>query len=264
MNRTFVSFPEGRLGESPQRFSLLANTENWFALEKPAGLAAVRDALAGGGVSLLEALRADAESGKNQLREAGIGEVHAVAYPDPEISGVLLCAKSEETRTRMRNALGANEYVFTYRFLTAARDDPPQEVCDLPLAHPQKSTRMIVSHTTGKKTETRFRRVRQLGRYVLWEAESAYNRRHQILLHAVESGLPVLGDRMYARSGALYLSALKPRYRSKGEEHPLYAYPCLHLAGLRFPDPDSGEARDVEAALPRKLRALFAQVERYG
>ena len=262
MSRTFISFPEGRLGESPCRLSLLARGAEWFALEKPPGVAAVRDAFSRGRVHLMEVLREDIDSGKNQLREAGITEALPVTYPDPGVAGVLLCAKSEAARAALKNAMGANGFVFKHRFLTPSGAEGEEMVCDLPLAHPEKSARMVVSHTNGKKTETRFRRIGEVGGYALWEAWSHYNRHHQVAVHAFECGIPVLGETLYARSEPVYLSSLKRGYRAKGREQPLYAHPCLYQTELRLSDPDTGEAVIVESPLPRRLKALMDQVER--
>jgi 23S rRNA-/tRNA-specific pseudouridylate synthase len=262
MNRSFISFPEGRLGEAPRRLSVLASGPDWFALEKPPGVPAVRDGFARGGTSLVDAILEAIDAGKNQLRELEIKEVFPVAYPDSEIAGILLCARTEAARQALKNAMGASQFGFTHRFLTAAAEDRDEILCQLPLAHPEKSARMLVSHAVGKKTETRFRKIRRMGEFTLWEAFSAYSRRHQVKLHAFEIGLPVLGDRLYARSEPVYLSSLKRGYRSKGPEQPLYRYPGLFQTQLRFPDPESGQEVVVEASPPRRLTALMNQVER--
>ncbi len=266
MSQRFISFPEGILHERPLRLPLLFDSEACFALVKPAGIPATRDALGstGGGVTLLDALRRDAELGKGQLKRLGIGPVHAVTFPDPEVAGIFLCAKSEDAKATLKNAMGGSGFGFGYRFLASGRVEEDERRCDLPLTHPAGSKRMLVSHTNGKRTITHFRRERVLGAYTLWEAESAYNRRHQVLLHAMESGLPVVGDRLYARSSPLYLSQLKRNYRAKGREEALYDHPCAVMTRLRFPDPESGRSIEVCAPEPSRFRAMLAQIERYG
>ncbi len=263
---SFISFPEGVVQVRPLRLALLANTEAWFALEKPPGLTATRDALRSDakGTTLLDALRREAALGKGQFSARGISEVHAVSFPDPEVAGIFLCAKSEAAKMSMKNAMGACEFTFFHRFLTFSRENRGEFLCELPLAHPAKSARMLVSNTTGKRTATRFRIFKCLRGYALWEAESAYNRRHQIRLHAAESGIPVLGDRFYAGSNPLYLSQLKPKYRAKGPEKPLYEHPALYMTKMRLPDPASGEQVEIEAPTPPKAQALIARIERYG
>ncbi len=253
------------MSERPLRIGLLANTAGFFALEKPAGVVATRDASGGARDTLLDVLRQELEKGKKQLKDKRIAEAHAVSFPSPEISGIFLCAKTEEAKRLLKSTMGAYGFAFTHRFLTYGRRPSDEFVCELPLVHPAKSSRMRVSHATGKKASTRFRKIRELaGGFALWEAESRYNRRHQVRLHAAESGLPALGDQLYAGSGPVYLSSLKRAYRAKGREQPLYGFPCVHLAKLEFTDPESGEPVTIEAPLPGRFAALIARIERYG
>ncbi len=263
MSNEFVSFPEGELGERSHRLTVLARGGDWYALEKPAGVAAVRDAR-GGKRSLVESLASGIESGRAQFRRAGIEAAHAVAYPDPDVSGVFLAAGTQSARTLMRNAMGAAAYTFIYRLVTPGETDAGEFVCDLPLVRPDKARRMQVSHAAGKKTVTRFRAIGRSGRYFLWETESHYNRQDQVRLHAFESGLPVVGDGLYAGSGPVFLSSWKRNYRPKGKERPLYSHPCLHLARIRFPDPATGDPAEVACPLPSRLNAFLAQAERYS
>jgi 23S rRNA pseudouridine955/2504/2580 synthase/23S rRNA pseudouridine1911/1915/1917 synthase len=117
---------------------------------------------------------------------------------------------------------------------------------------------MLVSHTTGKKTSTAFELVDQVGFCQHWQARATYPRRHQILLHAYESGLPVVGDRIYAKDPLPLLSDFKRSYQTKydEEERPLYDGPAVFLKELRFAD-----GRVVECPNPPRWSGLLKQLK---
>jgi 23S rRNA-/tRNA-specific pseudouridylate synthase len=124
---------------------------------------------------------------------------------------------------------------------------------------------MLVSHRTGKKAETDFRRLQTRGRYSLWEATTSYARLHQIPIHATEVGLNIVGDRRYAREPEIYLSQLKRSFRLKRAEteRSLYTGPAMFLAQIKFPLPDGGE-QIVQCPAPKRFDALLKSLARYG
>jgi hypothetical protein len=95
----------------------------------------------------------------------------------------------------------------------------------------------------------------------LWEARTHFPRRHQILLHALESGLPVLGDERYAKDRLPLLSRLKRDYQPKQdlEERPLYDGPACFLREIRM-----GDERVVSSPEPPRWSGLIKQLDKHG
>jgi 23S rRNA pseudouridine955/2504/2580 synthase len=131
-------------------------------------------------------------------------------------------------------------------------------VCELPLAPHATESRMLVSHTTGKKTLTRFNLEQRFRGYAVWTATTTFDRLHQIRLHAAESGLPIMGEARYAKIPSVMLSEIKRDYRPspRNPEAPIYGELALHLARVVFPGAD-GQMVTVEAPLPKAFGVLL-------
>jgi len=168
---------------------------------------------------------------------------------DREASGVMLVAKTAAARAFLKNEMGSLAFRFNYRFLATETDvrDDGELLSDLPLAIHHTKPLALVSHKTGKKTVTQFRRLERFGEVALWESESPYDRFHQVRVHAAEVGLRLLGEEIYG-------------WGTKSGSHGLYGGLCLHLARLDFVC--HGEKLSVEAPYPGPLVNLLRRLER--
>lgn len=247
---SYISLPPGAVTEGALRLPLLWNGESGLALNKPPGLPAFQDTRVGGGPrSILTELNRRAEAGATQLERLQIQTLFALNLLDREASGILLCAKSHEARASLKNAMGSSRFSFRYHFLTASDLKETELSCDLPVAVHRQKPLALISHRTGKKASTVFRRLEDLGAYSLWESESAYDRFHQVRLHAAEVGVPVLGDSIYANQGRTSVEKRSSRAGAKTvAEKGLF----LHLYAVRFPLGEDWV--EVEAPYPREFR----------
>lgn len=259
----FISFPERYLGERPVKFPLLANTDGYFALNKPAGLACFRHEWTFGRPDVSMALRRELLNEKPQLKKLGVEGLFRVYGLDAELSGVLLYAKNVEWEERLKNALGSQQLTFRYHLLAQTESKSRERLCDLPLARHSHEPRMLVSHRTGKKCETRFRYLRSFGRYQLWEAESRSLRMHQLRMHAAESDLTLVGESEYAQGERIFLSMLKKDYRRRGRqaERPIYEQLCAHLVSVEFELPEESPPA-IAAPLPKGFESLLKNLDR--
>lgn len=244
----FISFPPGALGDAPVRVPVLWDHPAACALNKPRHLPAFQDSRLGGGPrALLPGIQKRAAAGAAQFLRFGLTSPSLLNLLDREASGILLCAKTPEARADLKNRMGSLAFTFRYHFLAEGAGGESELRCELPLAVHRAKPVALVSHQTGKKTFTLFRRLQQFGPFSLWESESPYDRYHQVRLHAAEAGLRLLGEDTYSRSA------------DKGEEASLYGGLCLHLFSLRFPL-DEAE-REVEAPHPAALTRLLRRLE---
>ena len=97
--------------------------------------------------------------------------------------------------------------------------------------------------TGGKWAVTRYRVVRQVGRYALVRVELVTGRKHQIRVHLAGLGHPVVGDDAYG-------SNCDPAGRLG-----------LHAWKLAFPHPTTGKVTEVESPLPAALRKLAGDAD---
>jgi len=251
---TYISFPPGALSDEPLRIAMLWDAKLGLALNKPPLLPAFQDTRIGGGPrSILSVLNQRAASGVPQFEKMGIESLYLVNVLDRDASGVLLFAKSVQGKALLKNAMGSSQFTFRYRFLTAAKPEGETLVCDLPVAVHRAKPVALISHRTGKKATTIFRRLEDFGSCALWEAESAYDRFHQIRLHAFEVGLPLLNDPLYGKDEAP-ATPVRPVVGKPQLGHGFY----LHLFSVSFPL--DGELVSVEANYPGNFRMFLKKL----
>ena len=260
----FISFPEGRLTEAPIRLDLIADHEGWFALSKPPGLVLMPDPWQDGAVDLVSALRTEVSAGKSQLARLGIVAPSAINRIDADESGVAILAKNDDAAAALKNLQGSAGLKMTYEFLAEGATVEPVFECSLPLSRHREEQRVLVSHTTGKKAVTMFTKIESFGSVSQWEAETSYSRIHQIRIHAVESGLGILGECLYKSVPSVYLSDLKRKYRRRGKpEQPIYGHIALHLKRVEIAFPDQASIR-IEAPPPRNYSVLIKRLRQYS
>jgi 23S rRNA pseudouridine1911/1915/1917 synthase len=104
----------------------------------------------------------------------------------------------------------------------------------------------------GRRAVTHFRRLEQWRAADLLRAELETGRTHQIRVHLLHLGHPVVGDRTYAPPGVAGI-APQDRLWATGL---LKRVPrqFLHAAELRFVHPRTGAEMRFEAPLPEDLR----------
>ncbi|MCK6448860.1 MAG: RluA family pseudouridine synthase [Planctomycetes bacterium] len=216
---------------SPQReLTILARTDRWLVLDKPAGVASVP----GGGADhdLLEL-----------CARQGL-EVLAVHRLDRDTSGAILFALDREARDRFEALFRERDLAKTYWALALGRVTPPVGAWKFPLLEERGFTRVSA---LGKKSETRYRTLAHHGQTTELELELVTGRMNQIRVHAAHSGFPLAGERKYARGGDDPTKAKRL---------------ALHSWRLGFRDPWSGADVVIEAPLPLDLVDLRERAAR--
>lgn len=259
-----------------QRVALpvLGMGKGWLVVEKPEGVLTQSHGWYPKEMGLEQGLNAlmNDEDRRERFREFFVGDakvdVRAVYDVDREISGASIFVFDENAMQKLRNAYGSQQLEFVFRFFTRGSiNDHGDRVCDLPLAAHFSEPRMLVSHQSGKKTHTEFRFLEQWGPISMWEARANFVRCHQLRLHAVEVGLPIMGEEFYANEAPLYLSELKRMKKMPEVEEPICPGLCLHLSEVSW----SAEQVKVDmpdawvAPLRPKMNILIKRLrEKYG
>ena len=251
--QAFVGFPEGMVRDKPVRLPVIANQESWFALDKPVGLLGRAHPWYPGRGDITTEIRRQIDGGKPELAKLSIRHAYYICGPDPEIAGPVVFAKNEEAGNRLKNAYGSDQFKFIFRFVTDACMSVAETECGLPVAMHTTDAKACISHKTGKKSLTRFRKVAETSDLALWEAETRHPRMHQIRIHAFESGIPILGDPIYGFRG----TDNEPMARSVKRNFVRYfaglAVVLTEIDGSRvFSEIDS-----VSGELPKPFRSLL-------
>ena len=247
-SKAFIGFPERMLRDEPVRLPLIRNGPDWYVLNKIAGLSAQVHPWYSSQPDITSAIRKQIQAGKGELKRQNIENAFYICGPEPEVSGPVLYAKNKQTADSLKNSLGSDLFKFTYLLIASGNVSDSELVCSLPVAYHSTESRALISHQSGKKSLTTFKKIRETMDYSFWEAESTHPRMHQIRLHAAEAGLIVLGDSLY---GGQSSAPSKTGQR-------LARFPGIALAmiGMDF-TPVRNEDSSLKVELPKPYSAFL-------
>ena len=126
------------------------------------------------------------------LQEKLTQKLHIVQRLDAGSSGIMLLAKSTDAAAALAQLLNTAPARRTYLFLSD-KNLPETDFTVGSFIQKQNNRFMSVAGKPAN-SETRFKFVRALGNYFLWEASPSTSEAHQIRLHAEKAKIPVLGD----------------------------------------------------------------------
>jgi 23S rRNA pseudouridine1911/1915/1917 synthase len=126
---------------------------------------------------------------------------------DADTSGVLLFAKSPGAVDTFSKLFESRKMEKAYLAVVAGTPKQNEWTCRLALApDPRQIGKMKVDARAGKESETHFKVMQTGGKFSLVEAMPVTGRTHQIRVHLLQSGLPIVGDELYGkREGKLPL-----------------------------------------------------------
>lgn len=170
---------------------ILSQTDNWLALNKPAGLAV--------------------QGGTNTKQH--IDGMLCAAWPDnqpklvhridKDTSGLLLVARNASTARMLTKAF--KEHLIQKIYLALVIGNPGAEgVISAPLrkAGGRGCEKMIVDRDAGLSAKTNYQCVACYGPVSLVILRPLTGRTHQLRVHMADLGTPILGDGKYAGAGA--------------------------------------------------------------
>jgi 23S rRNA pseudouridine955/2504/2580 synthase len=165
---------------------------------------------------------------------------------DRDTSGVLLLARGIRPASRLAAAFRGRDVEKTYWALLWGVPQVLAGRIDLPLSRIERAGAARAEPADrGDKEAARaitdYRIVDYAGKKFAWaELSPETGRMHQLRVHCLALGTPILGDATY---GAAFAEGFAPQLH-------------LHARRLRIPHPDGG-ALTVEAPLPPHMRESF-------
>lgn len=165
---------------------------NLLIINKPSGLAVH----GGSGLNfgLIEVVR------QLKQKEKSLELVHRL---DRDTSGLIMIAKKRSVLKQLHAALREkNNVQKTYQALVFGGWPKRKLQVNAPLLKNELKSgeRIVKVHPDGKESLTRFKLIRQFERYSLIECEPVTGRTHQIRVHTLHAGYPIVGDDKYAPS----------------------------------------------------------------
>jgi 23S rRNA pseudouridine955/2504/2580 synthase len=216
---------------------ILYRDEAVIVLNKPAGLASQ----GGKGIAVHLDGMLDA------LRFGGTERPKLVHRLDRDTSGVLLLARGVKPASRLAAAFRGRDVEKTYWALLWGVPPVLEGRIDLPLTRVEGegSSRSAPADRKDKEASraiTEYKILDYAGKKFAWaEMNPLTGRMHQLRVHALALGTPILGDAAY---GAAFADGFAPQLH-------------LHARRLRIPHPDGGFLT-VEAPLPKHMKDSFA------
>lgn len=169
------------------------------------------------------------------------GVVHRL---DKDTSGLIVVAKSEETRTALQRQFKRRRVEKTYLVLVEGHVQPREGVIEAPIGRDKQQRKRMAIVRSGREARTFYRAREFFKEYTLLEVRPETGRTHQVRVHLAWLGYPVVGDRIYG-------------YRRQ----PLLSHRhFLHAARLRLTHPVTGEPLEFEARLPDDLAGVLQRL----
>jgi 23S rRNA pseudouridine955/2504/2580 synthase/23S rRNA pseudouridine1911/1915/1917 synthase len=122
----------------------------------------------------------------------------------------------------------------------------------------------MIIHKRGKPAITDYTVLEEFGKFSFLQFQIHTGRTHQIRVHMQYIGHPLVCDELYGDGLPIKLSSFKRNYnlsKNEEEERPILARTGLHAQRLRFTDMN-GETYDVQAEMPKDMRALLQQLRK--
>lgn len=225
------------LTPDPTPVSILLETPDIAVINKPAGL--VMHPGAGNETgTLAHRLVAHYPTLADVGHPRRPGIVHRL---DKETSGVVLVARTVESYHLLQAAFERREVKKTYLAIVEGRPEVETARIDAPIGrHPTRRTHMAV-RSGGREALTEYRLLASTHDASLLEVRPETGRTHQIRVHLVSVGRPILGDSQY------------------GRKTPKAERPLLHAWQLEFTD-STGERWRVAAAPPDDMQMAANQL----
>ncbi|MDQ3555505.1 MAG: RluA family pseudouridine synthase, partial [Gemmatimonadota bacterium] len=122
------------------------------------------------------------------------GIVHRL---DRDTSGLLVVAKHDESHRRLSDALRRREISRSYLALAWGHLASEEVTVDAPIGRHSTERKRMAVVPEGRRAVTRFRRLERWPAAELLAAELETGRTHQIRVHLLHIGHPVVGDAVY-------------------------------------------------------------------
>lgn len=249
-----VHWPEARPAEAQAEdipLDILFEDASLLVVNKPAGLV-VHPAAGNEEHTLVNALLhhcAGSLSGIGGVARPGI--VHRL---DKETSGCLVVAKNDETHLALSAQFAGRTVKKIYHALVCGRPiNDSGEIRAAIARHPTHRKRMAATDdSSGRAAHTSYRVLARFPHAAHVEAEIHTGRTHQIRVHLLHLGHPVLGDATYgAKPNKLFTERTgltAPRV-------------MLHAQHLAFLHPRTQRKVKFTAPLPHDFQALLQQLQ---
>ncbi len=224
--------------------------EHLIVVDKPAGMVVHPAAgnLDGTMVNALLHHCAGQLSGIGGVARPGI--VHRI---DKDTSGLIVAAKHDRAHEGLAKQFAAHSIDRRYIAIATGRPMPANGTVDAELGRSTTNRKKmaVVGEGRGKRAVTHYRTVEPLAGATLVECRLETGRTHQVRVHMMHIGHPLVGDPVYGRAKKPLSEVLKARN---------FVRQALHAAHLGFIHPVTGNRIALDSELPADMRELIDEL----
>jgi len=174
---------------------------------------------------------------------------HAVNRLDRDTSGVVLFAKNSYMKALASEALSQQDALKEYNALVYGKM-PEKGTVDAPICRLEEQNMLRVISPEGQRAVTHYETIRIIPvgelHFSLIKLVLETGRTHQIRVHCLHIGHPILGDKLYSSPMSLSLS-----------ERLGVVTQALHARRLSFTEPLSGKYTEITAPLPQVFKTVL-------
>lgn len=230
---------------------IILDNEDFIALNKPSGLLSIPD-------------REGKDISLKKLLQEKYGQIFTVHRLDKDTSGLIIFAKNETAHRHLSMQFENRQTGKLYLGLVLGSPAEKNGSIDAAIMeHPGRNGLMVINRR-GKEALTDYEVLEDFGIYSWLQFRIHTGRTHQIRIHMKNIGNPIVFDALYGDGKPLLLSSFKNKFnlsKNELEERPLLNRLALHAWKLKFNSP-SGEALELEAAVPKDLKATLQQLNK--
>lgn len=230
---------------------IIFENDAYVAINKPAGILSIPD-------------REQTQVSLKDMLLEKYGSIFTVHRLDKDTSGIILFAKTEAAHKFFSQLFESRQIEKFYLGLVHGIPSPASGTIDAPIAEHGTQKGMYVVHRKGKPSVTDYEVLEANRLFSLVQFQLHTGRTHQIRVHCKNMGHPLACDELYGDGKPVLLSSFKKKFKlSKHDEdeRPMLNRLALHSYRLKFTDSD-GEVIDLEAELPKDIRALLQQLKK--
>ena len=171
--------------------------------------------------------------------------VHPVSRLDRDTFGVVLLAKNAHIHAKLCAMSKNGAIEKTYHALVFGAPPESEGLIDAPIARVSETSLLRCIRDDGKPARSHYRVLSSTGEASLLELHPLTGRTHQLRLHCVSLGCPILGDPQYGTEAS----------RAFSQAHRL-SYQQLCAASLRFCHPLSEKIVEIRSDFALRLDFL--------
>lgn len=230
---------------------IVFENKSFIAINKPAGLLSIPD-------------REQSQVSLKDMLIEKYGSIFTVHRLDKDTSGLIIFAKTEAAHKYFSNLFEGRQIEKYYQGLVHGIPSAKKGTIDAPIAEHGVQKGLYIVHRRGKPSVSDYEVIQENKSFSLLQFQLHTGRTHQIRVHCKDMGHPLACDELYGDGKPVLLSSIKKKFKlSKHdeEERPMLNRLALHSFRLKFTDED-GKVIDLEAELPKDIRALLNQLQK--